>query len=410
MDTTQRTALSDAPEAPERLVFSMRTRLDLEHGSAFGTSPDSPSNFVPGFEHGPIDVVALNATVTGLLKDHLDVALGRHLLSDAAGFASFDGLRARWRLTDAVYIEGRAGFETRYGMPLVAGGAFESDGVLRAPRANWSANAAPDVISLAAMPYVAGEAYADLGWVRMAGAYRRTSDPSTGGLSREEVALNASTAAGRRWSLSANARYAMHAARLASLRADTQHLLGRGWSANAYYTFFQPTFDAASIWNVFFVSPTSALGMEVRTQLRPGCAVSAGAELSLLGASQAGVGTRVGGQASATCNVGRDAVELRARAKASAAGNGQAISHTLVYAGYEHPLDMRWSLRTRAQAWRLEGNERAELDGVGAGGVAGAYYTLSSGSVAGVDVERNWGSGPNASARVMAYLDVAVWP
>ncbi len=391
------------------LVFSMRTRLDLESGSRFGDTPDVPRNFVPGFERGPIDVVSLNVTAQGLFHDRVDIGLGRQLVSDATGFASFDGMRARWRPTNAFYIEGRLGFETRYGMPLSTG-AFESDGVLRAPRTTWSNDAAPEVLALGAMPYVAGEAHVDGGWLRGTGAYRRTSDPTTSGLSREEFGATLSTPSGKRWSLNTHARYALHAARLAAVRVDAQQILGRGWSIGAFYTFFQPTFDAASIWNAFFVAPTNAVGIDAQKQLRPGCALSGGTELSLLANSQGGASTRLGGQAAATCNIGRGAAELRGRAKASADANGRAVSHALLYAGYERPLDARWSLRMRAQAWRLAGNDRNELNGAGAGGVVGAYYTLSSGSVAGLDVERNWGAGPNSSARVMAYLDIAVWP
>lgn len=406
LDTVASTPLrEDSESGREALVFTMRTRLDLEGGSSFSDSPAALSTFVPGFERGPVDLVSLHVTARALFGDHVDVGLGRQLVNDAAGFASFDGLRVRWRPTPAGHVEVRGGFETRYAMPL-SGGGFEADGVLRASRENWAASAAPSVLDLSPMPYIAAEAWADSGPLQGALAYRRTADPSTGGLSREEFAVSASTSANKPWWVSAQARYALHAARLATLRLDSVQNLGRGWDATASYTFFQPTFDAASIWNAFFAAPTSALGLDVRRTLGRLCNASVGGDLAVLAASTGTPAGQMGGRGSLRCAVGRGTSELRLRSRWGAAGT----SHSLVFWGMEYPVGNRWTLRTRAQSWLLEGAERADWNGAGAGGVLGAHYTLSSQSLGGVDLERNWGPGPDASVRVMAYLDVAVWP
>lgn len=405
LDSSASTPLSEDPDRPEKFVFTMRTRLDTESGSSFSSDPAQAAAFVPGFERGPVDVVALTLSARSLFRDHFDASFGRHIVSDATGWASFDGLSARWRPGSHTYVEARLGYETRAGMPL-ATGTFEADGVLRASREGWARGAAPDVLALSAMPYMGAEVGSDLGFLRGSAAYRQSYDPTTNGVSREELGVTLASSPTQRWSLAAAARYAMHAARMGSLNIDSRHELGRGWSTRAHYTFFQPTFDAASIWNVFFASPTSALGSDLRKHWDGGCDIGFGGTITVLAGSLAAPSSRGSANGYLICPTPHGSVDLRASSNLGAPG----LARSLLQLGGTREFGASWTVRARAHVWALAGAERSELNGAGAGGLLGARYAFSKRSAGGLDIERNWGPGGDAGARVIGYLDLGVWP
>jgi len=232
-------------------------RFDMDFGR-YATAAPGGANAIGELPQNQVDV--LQATVTGRdLAGRLDFELGRQIHLDALDFWAVDGLRLDVRLWRALRVEGLAATEVRGERPISAP-IFELDGTSagdKDPASRAQQNAALRPTAGAALtwrdelsPVGARVAYrrswsATVGDVAPAGP---GTFPSTGINAEHLVAMADVTT---RWvSAEGGARYDFLTA--AWNRHEVALRVGRERrSVVLEQSYFMPTFDGDSIWNVF---------------------------------------------------------------------------------------------------------------------------------------------------------------
>ncbi len=263
-----------------RLSFQSRMRLDADFGHSPGERSLRSTNFVPGLEEAPLDLMYAYLEGERLFRGYFGFRLGRQYVIDTLGFWSFDGGLVSLSTPGGLRFEAYAGFEQRGGgLPTFGTRRFEAQGVYRGDRYGFESDQWPMFLEEAALAPALGLAVDATGFgvLHSRLSYRKV-------INRDEVNVSPFVDAG-------NGQYFLSGDRTSSerlgysVRADSAGLGALGGSVvydfysqllsqyaaqiDAYVTpklslgasfeRYTPTFDGDSIWNWFSHSPTTSL-------------------------------------------------------------------------------------------------------------------------------------------------------
>lgn len=261
----------EARDGPQ-VSFRMRLRLDADFGipheqRAYGAYP---SQYVPGLQEAPIDLMYGYLDARNLAGGLLGVRLGRQYVIDSLGWWSFDGALMRVELPVYVAFETYGGFEQRGGLPLSTP-RFERDGVWRGDRTGMDATLQPEYLRTSMAPaYGAMVETFGVKYLHVRGSYRRVWNTGavatrTTGLgegavpaawegmrmSSERVGATADLLFERVGDLRAGAIYDLYASLFSSTYASLDAYPASWLTVGTDVDRFVPTFDADSIFNWF---------------------------------------------------------------------------------------------------------------------------------------------------------------
>ncbi len=269
----------DGSLGPE-LSFRARMRYDADYGaSSAEEDAGNYARYTPGFTRGPVDLMYGYVEGRRFFKGWLGFKLGRQYTTDALGWWSFDGASVKVTTPVFVAVEAYGGLEVRGGMPLSTP-RWEREGVWRGDRSNFDPSMYPSYQPSDVAPAigVAAES-AGVSWLHGRLSYRRvlnTGEVNTSqfasGLTTP-VTYNGSRVSSERLGYSIDATHAdyggfkgglaydMYLAKFASVFASVDAFVTRRLTLSLDYDFYQPTFDADSIWNFFASEPMNDFGI-----------------------------------------------------------------------------------------------------------------------------------------------------
>jgi hypothetical protein len=255
-----------------RLSLKTRLRLDADFGQeARERNPESES-YVPGLEQAPLDVMYAYLEGRDYAGGYLGFRIGRQYVTDVLGWWSFDG--GLVSLTTPAYLEFQAygGFEQRSGVPLLGRNRFEADGVRRGNRDGLELDQDTSYLaeSKLAPAYGAAVETAGLHFLHARLSYRKVINrdtvvvspfpvPPSGGLyvvggdrvSSERAGGSLRVDIGRLGTLYGNAVYDLYNQLLPEYALGLDAYATSRITLGADYEYYQPTFDADSVFNWF---------------------------------------------------------------------------------------------------------------------------------------------------------------
>ena len=427
------------PYAPQ-LLFRARLRYDADYGQN-GAESDV-TNFgrlVPGLQPQQIDLMYGYLEGRKLARGWLGFKLGRQYVTDVLGWYSFDGGEVKATTPYYFAVEAYGGLEVRGGMPLSTA-RFESGGVWRGDRTGYDPSLYPSYQPSDVAPVVgAAIESSGLSWLHGRLTYRRAMNTGTVNTSEFASGLFAPASySGTRvsseklgysvdaeWAGVGSARaglvYDLYDARFAALNANLDALLGHGRTVGLDYQFYQPTFDADSIWNIFMSEPMNDLGARALFQASDHVALSAGghARIYTVQTSEAQtnaspltqwayfpsnpLGFDGGGDVSARYKFGEGSLGLRASGNFGQAGDrvGGDISGERVF-------ETRYVLTGRVNVWQWDDKLRPDRDATSVGYVAGIGYRFAPRSQTMFDFQHDINRLVGQRFRAMIWLTVAV--
>lgn len=274
-------------EADYSLV--MRLRLDADFGINSHVNGSAETNyrdglgsrFVPGLQEAPLDLMYAYFEGRNLAKGWLGFRVGRQYTSDVLGWWSFDG--GLVRITTPYYVQAEVygGLEQRGGLPLSTS-RYERQGIWRGSHSGFSTNPGegPSVTDYPSFQYATmapalGFALESSGpsWVHGRFSYRRVYNlgtsvtqqfPDPGGgyrvikgtrLSQERLGYAADINKDDLGGLKGGFTYDLYNQLVGSFFGGIDAYLGKRVTVGADIDYFEPTFDADSIWNWFTKSP-----------------------------------------------------------------------------------------------------------------------------------------------------------
>jgi hypothetical protein len=282
------------PYAPE-LLFRARLRYDADYGQSGAESDNTNfTHLVPGLQQQQLDLMYGYIEGRKLARGWLGFKLGRQYVTDMLGWYSFDG--GEFKVTTPAYfaVEAYGGLEVRGGMPLSTS-RFQSDGIWRGDRTNYDASLYPSYQPSDVAPVI-GAAIESAGvtWLHSRLTYRRAMNTGSVGTSEFASGLyNPASYSGTRvsseklgysiqgdWAQVGSARaglvYDLYDAKFANLYANLDAFVAKGFTVGLDYQFYQPTFDADSIWNIFMSEPLNDIGLRSTLEATDKLAFSAG--------------------------------------------------------------------------------------------------------------------------------------
>jgi len=285
--------------APE-LLFRARMRYDADYGAdASSTDVTNYNRLVPGFSRGPVDLMYGYVEGRRFLHGWLGFKLGRQYVTDALGWYAFDGGEVRVTTPFYVAAEAYGGLEVRGGMPLSTP-RFERDGIWRGDRAGYAPDLYPSYQPSDVAP-VFGAAIESAGvtWLHGRLTYRRVmntgasnvSEFSSGlatpvqysgsRLSQERLGYSLDASLAELGAARAGLIYDMYLAKFSSIYATVDAFVGKRLTLSLDYDYYQPTFDADSIWNFFMAMPMNDLGLRATVLPTDKLSISAGAHMRI---------------------------------------------------------------------------------------------------------------------------------
>jgi hypothetical protein len=271
--------------------FVLRVRLDADFGvnghlsdqgeTRFADS--AGARFVPGFREAPVDLMYGYVEGRNLAGGWLGFRVGRQYVTDVLGFWSFDGGLVRVTTPFYVQTEVYGGFEQRGGLPLSTS-RYEAQGVWRGSHSGYGEPDQPYATDypsyqLAEPAPAFGVALESAGPTFVHGrfSYRRVYNTGTsltqqlpspdGGyrtanglrLSQERLGYAADATWDDHGGAKAGFSYDLYSQLVATLYAGLEAHLGPRVTLGADFDYFEPTFDADSIWNWFSKSPVTTM-------------------------------------------------------------------------------------------------------------------------------------------------------
>ncbi len=439
--------LIDAPDGDPKaptLSFRARMRYDADYGAS-GAEAD-PTNFgrvVPGFQRGPVDLMYAYVEGRKFLKGWLGFKLGRQYVTDALGWWSFDGGLVRITTPFFFSVEGYGGLEVRGGMPLSTP-RCESSGVWRGDRTGYDGSLYPSF-----QPNDIAPAYgfalesAGVNWLHGRLSYRRVDNTGTSNVSefanglttpvsykgsrvsqeRIGYALDASLA--KIGGLKGGLAYDLYNARFANIFASADVYPSDKLTLSVDYDYYQPTFDADSIWNFFAAAPMNDIGARASVDLTQKLSVAGGghvrifkqqteAEAVTSPTSPNGLASAnyyasssadlaAGGNLAGRYRFGEGMLGLRGNVDTGSTGNRYGAD-----VNGERVFETRYVVSGRASLWQWNDKLRADRDAVSFGYVAGLGYNFSPRSRTLVEFEHNMNRLAGQRFRLMLWLTLAV--
>ncbi len=281
--------------APDLFVRA-RLRYDADVAQQGGfADPRAVDEFVPGFAHGPFDLMYAYLEGRRFLKGCLGFRAGRQYTIDPLGFWAFDG--ALVRVTTPYYIaaEALSGFEVRGGLPL-SSGRWETSGAWRGSRADVDPSLYPSFQPASIAPAFGGSLESiGIGPLHAKLTYRRVYN--TGGstltqfanaldqarvydgtrLSHERIGGTIDASLGDVIALRSGLVYDAYNAGVMQAHASADAFVTNSVTLSADYDYYRPAFDADSIWNFFGGEPMNYLGLRASVDLTKQVSVSSGA-------------------------------------------------------------------------------------------------------------------------------------
>ncbi|HEY1954682.1 MAG TPA: hypothetical protein VGH28_03705 [Polyangiaceae bacterium] len=426
------------------LTFRARMRYDADYGAApEEATPANVDRFVPGFSRGPVDLMYAYVEGRRFVHGLVGFKVGRQYVTDALGWWSFDGGMVRVTTPAYFALEAYGGLEVRGGLPFSGSlGRWEADGVWRGDRSGLDPSQYPSFQQDDVAPAI-GVAVetAGLSWLHARLTYRRvynTNDSivtqfANGDLapvvysgtrvSQEKLGYGLEASAPKVGGVSGGVVYDFYANLTSNIWATADVFITKKITASLDYDYFQPTYDADSIWNFFATYPMNDLGAHLLWNATQKLSFAAGAHVRAFqnqtqadGSPQSaltGNDPIVPGVPQFTFNGGGTlSARFRRRdtlVEANASGNfGDEGDRVGADVHGERVLDARYVLTTRLGLWHWEDKLRPERSALSFGAVAGAGYRFFHGSQMGVEWENDINALVGWRMRVLAYLRLAV--
>ncbi len=427
------------------LFFRGRLRYDADYGAAAEEATAGVMDrWVPGFSRGPVDLMYAYVEGRRFVNGLIGFRLGRQYVTDAMGWWSFDGGEVKLTTPAFLALEAYGGLEVRGGLPLSGAlGRWEADGVWRGDRSGFDPSSYPSFMQADVAPAfgVALET-AGVSWLHGRLSYRRVYNTNDSIVSQfQNGDLSPITYSGTRvsqeklgYSLNANAPgvgglsgglvYDFYANTLTSLFATADVYLGKKITASVDYDFYQPTFDADSIWNFFAIYPMNDVGARVLWDATAKWSFSAGGHVRVLqNAATPDPSTQANGRlpldnfnVTPTSYNGGGSLGARFRRRdttlsINASGNfgdqGERVGGDVFG---ERVVDTHYVLSARLGYWYWEDNLRQSRVPTGGslGYVLGAGYRFFHNSQVGIEWENDINALVGLRIRLLAYLSLAV--
>ncbi len=271
------------------VVFRMRLDADfgmsshLDGGSETNFATGDGAHYVPGLEEAPFDLMYGYVEGRNLMGGWLGFRAGRQYVTDVLGLWSFDGGLVRITTPYWVQLELYGGLEQRGGLPLSTS-RYQRQGVWRGSHADFETSGGPTVTDYPSYQYaqmapafgVALES-AGVSFVHGRLSYRRVynqgtsitqqfPDP-TGGfrtanglrVSQDRLGYAADVSVLQYGGARAGVSYDLYSQRVATFCGGLEGYVTEGLTLGADFDYFEPTFDADSIWNWFTKSPVTTV-------------------------------------------------------------------------------------------------------------------------------------------------------
>jgi len=297
--------LLDKPQgdvtSPE-LSFRARVRYDADYGMDGGTvDPTNFGSFIPGLgsAQGAVDLMYAYVEGRRFLHGWLGFKLGRQYVTDALGWWSFDGAEVNATTPWFVKAEAYGGFEQRGGLPLSTS-RYESEGVWRGDRSSFDSSLYPQFQPAAVAPaFGAAIESAGVTWIHGRVSYRRVYNTGSSNLTEFAGGLYAPAqydgtrisserlgyAVDANWSNVGGAKagivYDFYNAEVTSIYASLDAYAGKKVTISADYDYYQPTYDADSIWNFFAGEPMNDVGLRANVDVSDKLSIAGGGHLRI---------------------------------------------------------------------------------------------------------------------------------
>ena len=428
------------------LTFRARMRYDADYGAAVEEATQTVTDrYVPGFSRGPVDLMYAYVEGRRFLKGVLGFKVGRQYVTDALGWWSFDGGQVRVTTPAYFAVEGYGGLEVRGGLPFSGSiGRWEADGVWRGDRSGMDPTQYPSFQQDDVAPAF-GVALETTGvsWLHGRLTYRRVYNTNDSIVSQfANGDLSPVTYSGTRvssdklgYGLNANAPkiggvsggvvYDFYANTTQSIWATADLYLGKKVIASLDYDYFQPTYDADSIWNFFGAYPMNDVGARLLWDATQKLSFSAGAHVRVFqndatpnpGAPSNPPGSppidqfapqqhfTFHGGGSLGMRFRRKDTLISSNAVVNVGDQGDRAGGDVMV---ERLFDARWVLSGRVGVWHWEDKLRPDRRTSSYGAMVGAAYRFFHGSQMGVEWENDINGIVGWRTRVLGYLRFVV--
>jgi hypothetical protein len=431
-------------ELKPELTFRARMRYDADYGAASEEANATVADrYVPGFSRGPVDLMYAYVEGRRFFKGLLGFKIGRQYVTDALGWWSFDGGQVRVTTPAYFAVEAYGGLEVRGGLPFSGSvGRWEADGVWRGDRSGMDPTQYPSFQQDDVAPAF-GVALETTGvsWLHGRLTYRRVYNTNDSIVSQfANGDLSPVTYSGTRvssdklgYGLNANAAkiggvsggivYDFYANTTQSIWATADLYVTKKIIASLDYDYFQPTYDADSIWNFFGAYPMNDVGARVLWDVTPKLSLSAGGHLrvfqndatpqndpnhpSALPVDQFAPQQQFtfNGGGSLGMRFRRKDTLITSNAVVNVGDQGDRVGGDVMA---ERIFDARWVLNGRVGIWHWEDKLRPDRRTSSYGAVLGGAYRFFHGSQIGVEWENDINGIVGWRTRVLGYLRFVV--
>jgi hypothetical protein len=424
------------------LTFRARMRYDADYGAAPEEATPGSTRFVPGFSRGPVNLMYAYVEGRRFLKGLLGFKVGRQYVTDALGWWSFDGGLVRVTTPAFLAVEAYGGLEVRGGLPFSGSvGRWEADGVWRGDRSTMDPTQYPSFQQADVAPAfgVALET-AGVSWLHGRLTYRRvynTGDSivsqfqngdfspvtySGTRLSSEKLGYAANVNFPKVGGASGGVVYDFYANTTSNVWVTADAYLGKKVIVSVDYDYFQPTFDADSIWNFFAMYPMNDVGARVIWDASQRFSFGAGGHVRAFQnqtqtdtspSSKVGTDTITPGVPQYTFTAGGN-VSARYRRRDTlltlngVANIGDAGDRVGGDVFGEHLFEAHYVVSGRVGLWHWEDKLRPDRSAASFGAVLGGAYRFFHGSQVGVEWENDINQLVGWRMRVLAYLRMTV--
>ena len=431
------------PHAPT-LVFRARLRYDADYGGTTSETTISDSRaFVAGFDRGPADLMYGYVEGRHFLHGIVDFRIGRQYVTDALGWWSFDGglvkVTTPFWLALAVY----GGLEQRGGLPFSTA-RFERDGVWRGDRTDYDPTLYRSFQQSDLAPAI-GAALETTGvsWIHARATYRRVYNTGSSNLtqfvgtttnvaslaetriSQERVGSSVDASLPDVGGFKAGFAYDLYAQKMGNIYASLDWYAKPTLTVSLDYDFYQPTFDADSIWNFFLSMPMNDLGLRAAWDPDRHWGVAGGLHGRLYQLQtmpeaviqpttpnvisldnvypSSHVEPQGGVDLSGRYRMGDGSLGIRGALDAGKTGDRMGLD---VYG--ERTLETRYVFKARTGLWQWTDKERADRDATSFGYVLGAGYKPSAKTLFLADFQHDMNRIGGQRFRTMLWLSIAL--
>jgi len=426
------------------ITFRARMRYDADYGAnAAETDVTNFGRFVPGFSRGPIDLMYGYVEGRRFVNGWLGWKVGRQYVTDALGWWSFDGGAVKVMTPAFVAVEAYGGLEVRGGMPLSLP-RYERDGIWRGDRTDFNAALYPSFQPSDVAPAM-GFAIESAGLTQLHGrlTYRRvlntgesnasqfasglTTPVSYDGtrISSERIGYSVDATLPSLGGVKGGLAYDLYGAKFATVYASVDGFVTQRLTLSFDYDFYQPAYDADSIWNFFASEPMNDFGLRGVFDATDNISVSASAHARVYNVRTSPDSTTSSPNITPTINPnyypsngtpfdegGSLAARYRfgeglygVRASGNFGDGGDRVGGD-IYG--ERTLETRYLFTGRASLWQWDDKLRPDRNATSFGYVAGVGYTFAPRARALFEFEHNMNRIVGHRLRGMLWLTLAV--